>query len=385
MKKVEYWLSIAERIIGLIRPKFYNAITRIVVLFGLALSVESQINIFEAFAVASFEKLFGPSDFLRQLFSGSTSPWIGVFFVVFGLIYNGIVTVGLELIQKYKAQIPKVPEFSFSFLNADGEEIEQNSCLRGKLCHIDVGDIPDNSTYSDFATQRMNKEGRFHQFGHLSGTSSPVKGRIIGPYDARVNRDFYRDRAKFLRVWGGAEILTLYLINKSNVLASNVRVEISCQRDKGLSLDNKNDLSPEFPKQETESSLSQLSALPLHNTPPHFDVKSKHNNSRYFYEWNVGNLQAQEECSSHTNIFIRTDTIVDISIRIFCDELPSPMEMHYKIMPTEKSINVGLDHLKANGKEFFSYANSAIMDGYLKRHSDRLLKEYKNKEDELVP
>ena len=385
MKKVEYWLNIAERIIGLIRPKFYNAITKIVLLFGFGLCVESQVNIFEAFVVASFEKLFGPSDLLRQLFSGSTSPWIGICLVGIGLTYNVIVTVGLELIQKYKAQIPKVPEFSFSFLNADGDEIKQSSVLRGKLCHIDVGDIPDNSTCSDFATKKMNKERRSHPFGQLPGTSGLVKIRSLGPYDALPNRDFYRDRAKFLRVWGGAEILTLYLINKSNVLASNVRVEISCQRDKGLSLDNNNGFSPEFPKQETESSLSQLSALPLHNTPPHFDVKSGHNNSRYFYEWNVGNLQAQEECSSHTNIFIRTDTIVDISIRVFCDELPSPMEMQYKIMPTEKSINVGLDHLKANGKEFFSYANSAIMDGYLKRHTDRLLNEYKNKEDELVP
>jgi len=385
VNKVEYWLSIAEKIIGLIKPKFYNSITRIVVFFGLGLTVESQLNIFEAFVVASFEKLFGPSDFLRQLLSGSTSPWIGVFFVVFGLTYNGIVTVGLELIQKYKAQIPKVPEFSFSFLNADDEEIEQNSFLRGKLCHIDIGDIPDNSAYSDFATRRMKKESGIHQLRHLSGTSGPVKDRNIGSYDARPNRDFYRDRARFLKIWGGSEILAMYLVNKSNVLARNVRVEISCQRDKGLSLDNKNDLIPELPKQEKESSLSQLSSLPLHNTPTHFDIRNNHNNSRYFFEWDVGNLQAQEECSSYTNIFIRTDTSVDISIKVFCDELPSPMEMQYKIMPTEKSINVGLEQLKANRKEFFYYASSAIMDGYLERYQDRLLTEYKNQEDVLVP
>ena len=74
--KVEKWLSIAERILRLLKPKFHNAITKTVVLFGLALSVESQVNILEAFSVAIFEHFFGPSDFLRRLFSGYSNPWI---------------------------------------------------------------------------------------------------------------------------------------------------------------------------------------------------------------------------------------------------------------------------------------------------------------------
>ena len=106
-EKFEKWISCLERLVALIKPKFHNAITKTVVIFGLTLTVESQVNILEAFAVASFESFFGPSEYLRNLFATSTNSWIGVTFVIFGLLYNAVVTVGLELIQKYKAAIPK--------------------------------------------------------------------------------------------------------------------------------------------------------------------------------------------------------------------------------------------------------------------------------------
>ncbi|QYJ97154.1 hypothetical protein K0J45_16830 [Shewanella alkalitolerans] len=375
-EKFEKWVSWLERLVTLIKPKFHNAITKTVVIFGLTLTVESQVNILEAFAVASFESLFGPSEYLRNLFATSTNSWIGVAFVIFGLLYNAVVTVGLELIQKYKAAIPEKPDLIFNLKNGDGVTIESSYKLRGAICHHDIESIPDNTSYSEHYQNKIRNE-----FIDV-GVTSKVLMRPSRFDDPEINKSFYKDRAKFLRVWGGAEILYLCIENLGEALGRNVRVELTVDKQVGLSLSNENNLAPKFPKQETESFIYNLH---VPKSIPSYDIKSSDSNVCYFFEWKAGDIQAKHSKSSKTDIFVRCEQEFDINFKIYCDELSEPIEKVYKIHPTPEKFNFDLAFLKKNEKEFFESVDQKIMDGYIGRQYEKILKDHAHKEEELLP
>lgn len=375
--KIERWLSIAERAIALIKPKFHNGITRTVVIFGLAIAVESQVNIFEAFGVAFYESIFGQSDYLRGLFSSATNSWIGVVFVVFGLIYNAIVTVGLELVQKYKDTIPKHPEFDFMLNNSDAMELKDKMVLRGKRCIHSITPIPDNESYSDRVKQKMEKGSI--KYG---GASSLLMGSR-GFNAPRINKNFYNERAKFLRVWGGAEILRLSIFNSGEVLANNVRIELIIDKAIGLTVSNDHKIHPDLPVQETEESMY----IPPHfnHETPVYDIKHCHTKTEYFFEWDVGNLQAKEEKKSDTRIFLRTESEINIKICIYCDQLPKPVSNIYTISPATEVFEFDLGLLKLNDKDFLNSIDPYVMGGYLGRYYDELLDEYDQNTEALLP
>jgi hypothetical protein len=191
-KKIEKWVALVERVIALFRPKFHNAITKVVILFGLTLSVESQVNILEAFAVASYETLFGPSEYLRSLFKGSSNPWIGATFVCIALVYNAVVTVGFELIQNYKNALPKYPKVEFELLNGDADIINDNYFLRGMRCTHSIDEIPDfgsrgGSSWGAMANLQGGLGiGNLMMNGDIGSTFSLNRGVL----DSKVNHDF---------------------------------------------------------------------------------------------------------------------------------------------------------------------------------------------------
>ncbi len=147
--------------------------------------------------------------------------------------------------------------------------------LKGSICTHSIEDIPDNYSYSEYAQKRMDKNSI------NMGVGMPIMAIHHGFSDPDVNNDFYRERAEFLRVWGGAEIIKLGISNNGGVIAKNVRVEISIDKVEGLSASNDNELYPKRPKQETESSLSRLTMLNMHNQRPSYDIKSMNTNSQY--------------------------------------------------------------------------------------------------------
>lgn len=375
--KIEKWVSLLERLLTLIKPKFHNAITRTVVIFGLALSVESQINIFEAFAVAFYENIFGPSEYLRALFSTSSSPWIGVIFVIFGLFYNAAVTVGLELIQKYKAAAPVQPEFNFNLINSDGIPINSGDNLRGVICNHSIENIPENTSYSEYYQDKFRCES------FNVGLNEKFFIRRSRYDDPTINKNFYRERAKFLRVWGGAEIICLCIENTGSSLATNVRIELAIGKKEGLSLSNENDLMPDLPKRETESSIFRTHQE--YTKSPTYDIKQSHSDNTYFFEWKAGDLQAKHTCTSRTKIFFRCENECDLEVKIFCNELPSPIAKEYKISPSPKICTFDFSVLDKSEKDFLEYSDEKIMDGYLGRYYKKIREEYENSGEILLP
>jgi hypothetical protein len=374
--KVEKYLSWCERVIALIKPKFHNVITNTVVIFGLTLAAESQINILEAFAVAFYESIFGSSEYLRNFFAGSSNPWIGLALVVVGLVYHAVVTVGLELIQKYKDALPKQPVFEFAMLNSDMEEFGENYTLRGEICSHSIDKIPNNNSYSESTNRKMEKEGAFNH-----GIFRP-----IGLFEPQVNMGFYRERAKFLQIWGGAEIIKLSLKNCGVTLTNNARVELSIKKVDRLSASNANNLVPKLPSQETQSdSALALRLTPQSNNVPFYDIKKDDTNEPYFFEWKVGNLQPQESCISKTSIFLRSELTTDINVKVFCDELAAPIEKTYKIEPTPNHFEFDLSLLMSDDRTFIDTVDDKIMNGYMSRYAEQYLEKSKSRESALLP
>ena len=296
-----------------------------------------------------------------------------------------MVTVGLELIEKYKAAIPEAPDLLLTATNADGEKLDKETSLRGKRCVVpDQPEIPDNDSYSEFA-QKKRMEKDFSPIGRVKGTGYAVMGRAISPFEDQINKDFFRERATFLEIWGGAEIISFHIFNKGSCLCKNIEVVIQFPKRADVSVDNQNNLNPKLPDQETKSSLAWDRPY-IHNlNPPEYDIKSAHTDEQYVFVWNVGNLQAKASTSSKTKIFFRANEDTAVRIKIFCDELTNPIETCYIVKPAPNEMKVDLNSLKLNAKEFFNLVNSAVMDGYLKRHFDRKFEEMNRRNNELIP
>ncbi len=364
--KVDIWLSRLEKLILLLRSKFHNSITKYTVFFGLGLLAESKLNIVEPFLVALFEYYFGKSDFLRGVFSANSIPWwTGLVLVALAFLYNATVTVGLELIQKYKLSIPKKPTLVFEMLNADEQILEIESVLRGKQCEIDIDDIPD---YEEPIDKNIKKT-----------TFSLINNPLDMINRSSDNKDFYRDRSKLLKVWGGAEIITLFMNNTGMVLLNNIKVEIRFNKVKGLSLKSQNKIIPDLPSRKNSN---HSIITPLNRELP--DIYSDHTSSEYIYLWHFNSLQAGDQHFSDSNIFIRTDIEIKASINIFCDELSKPIEQQYIIKPAIECINIDLNTL-TDDEKFNLIMNDAIMDGFVDKYSKKLCDEWQYKKSQLTP
>ncbi|MGE6473183.1 hypothetical protein [Serratia proteamaculans] len=142
--KVNDWIDIVERILNLIRPKAYNTIAKAVVLTGIGLIVESQVNFLHAVVVALFEEYIGKSEILRSVLNASSDHTVGVLLVLTGMVYHIAVTLGKEFIETKKAELPKYPVLSCFLHNGDKEKLDSEFTIRGQLVSLpDRDSIPD--------------------------------------------------------------------------------------------------------------------------------------------------------------------------------------------------------------------------------------------------
>lgn len=362
MKKyLDVFLYYAERILQLRRYfKFHNIITRVVVLFGLTLIISAQ-NLFQSLAVASYEKIFGTSEFLRLLFVNEYSPMIGVTLVAIGLFYNLLATVGLEWADSLKNSIPKKPEFRFEILDMDENILPLDFKLKGLRILNELNDYP------EFSIPRPNSI-----FGNAN----------FFLLDTQTNTDLYKERAKLLELWGGAEVLRFNIKNISSVSATNLAVKIHCKKLTTLAMDNGNSFIPKLPAKEKRGmldlhhpNLSSLSKL---------DIDDSHTQTEYVFTWNLGSLVAQRDRFSETKIFIRTEEAFELFVTIYCEELSEPIEIIYQIAPPDLQHALTSDDLYDD--KFYELINAAIMDGYIARYHIGIYENYTNhSKSKLVP
>lgn len=350
--------SIFERLWVLFRPKTHNVIARFVIVAGVILATEAQFSFFELIVVFIIESIFGPSELLRRIFEGDSTPWIGVALIAIGSVYHLAITLGLEYFGTAKASGQKEPDLELTIQNLDGETLGQSSTLRGKLC-----DVPQKKDIPDFSPSEKRR-----QFG---------MPRISGMFDHDTpNRDFYRERAALLRKWGGAEVLSLTLDNIGDILGRNVTVKVTASREKGLQISNKN--RPEPPLlARYKSRWRSMDDLMLHRPDP-YDIVSFDNSEFFVFEWDVGDLQAKASKTSRTSLFIQSRHEIVLEFSVFSDELSSPKKFEFVIKPPPETVDIDVADITAENKQFGELENAVIMDGYLARRVDRMIEEMKD-------
>ncbi|WP_027148856.1 hypothetical protein [Methylobacter tundripaludum] len=342
MTKIDQIIHLVEKAVLIIKGRFHNRIALTIAASGVLLIFGSQINLMTQIVIVKFSPWIDvPPEDLRSIFTIDPNPEIGLILIIVALIYHAVVTIGLERIQSYKAKYPKL---ELAMLNGDQEKIGENYTLRGAICSHSIDEIPDNTSYSEQALEEKKKMTDYSR--------------------SWINKNFYRDRAKCLSSWGGMEIIGLTVENSGATLASNVRVELSIKRSDGVSAYNENCLLLMLPSRETKEEGIN------YNTTS-YDIKSRHTSSDYFFEWIVGNIQPKQLRESKTRIFFRTESDVDIKVKIYCDELPDPIVKSYKIKPTSERFEFDLNLLKCNDKDFSDATNKKIMDGQQIRYINK--------------
>ena len=362
---MDVWIERFDRILTIIRPKAYNVIARIIIGLGIALVAESQLNILQAIIVASYESMFGYSEVLRKFLEGSSNPWIGLFLIVIGLIYHYLMTVGKQQIDLRLSEIPQKPILDLELLNADLDKYEHNLInLRGGLVSLPKDEIPEHKVS--------------YNLPNMSGLNSALNtfGNIA------LNPSFYKERGDFLKVWGGAELISLKLSNLTPVLATGVKIEVTIPRVKGVSADNTKEDFPDYP---AEKNNHQFSSLHLHHQPVHYDIKRSHNEKVYGFTWEVNDIQANTSSISDTYIFLRVEQNVDMTIKIYCDQYDSPVTEIYRVNKSELSYEISIPDITGNKENFDELVDKFIMDGYMHRVANKRLQEYEHKNQEIIP
>ncbi|MBE3691358.1 hypothetical protein [Vibrio parahaemolyticus] len=369
-EKVNGWLDIAERILNIFRPKAYNTIAKAVVLTGIGLIVESQVNFLHAVVVALFEEYIGKSEILRSVLNASSDPTIGILLVIVGMVYHVAVTLGKDFIETKKAELPKYPVLSCFLLNGDKEKLDSEFTLRGKLVSLPSRDsIPDQ------------EEPKFDEsiYGHHASIFRTMQAIQSSPFGDQLNKSLYRERADVLNEWAGAEILYLNISNDSRILASGVSVELTIPRHKGLSIKVPDNKYPPEPKSVRKYDDRFSHILPSYHNVSIPDLRVSSDAKNYYIKWRVNRLQAQTELEADEYVLMKTDKPIDIQCTIFCDELPEPTQTIFKANPPQGTAIVSIDEL-SDESCYAALRDKLIMDGYIPRVFEEMMKEYEMEE-----
>lgn len=365
-EKVNRWLDIAERILNLIRPKAYNTIAKVVVITGITLIVESKVKIIHGVYVALFEEYIGKNDFLRSIVESSSDPSTGIVLVVIGMFYHIIVTLGKDIVEIKKAELPKYPNLDFFFLNGDKKKLESEFMIRGKLAYL-----PDNQDIPDQEEATFNSPASFN-------LSLDQTVRLIQSIEStkHLNLDFYRQRATLLRRWAGAELLYLKISNTSKVLASGVTVELEIPRQNGLSITIPEDVIPQQPEPKKDFGyISRTLRSDILKRTSILDFEIFSDTRTFKVKWRVNRLQANTSLEAKECILLKTENPVDIQCTIFCDELPEPMKSVFKVHPPKDKVTISTDELFLDD-HYDSLCKNHIMDGYIERYYNELSLRY---------
>ncbi|EOD9421143.1 hypothetical protein ACJ5M9_002774 [Vibrio campbellii] len=345
------WVDLFERLLNILRPKAYNTIAKWVIGVGLVQIAESQAKIAHALIIAIFEEYIGKSEALWSFLSTTSDPIVGQILVLGGLAYHLIATLGKDYIDIRKAERPKSPLLDCLLLNGDREKLNSDFTIRGSRVNLPhKGDIPDHN----------EKEPDYEHtiFGDIHRLTS-MHNSLLGK---RKNTQLFKERAKVLSQWAGAELLYLNIANNSSVLASGVSMKLEIPRHKGLSVTMPGRI-PDTPQEEIED-LSYLSPRHLAPDPIDLNAISLDSDSHFYHiSWSVFKMQAQTEKMSTDCILLKTDKPVDIKCTIFCDELPEPIIRKYTAHPTLEVVDINIKQL-IDSDLYNEVSDKLIMDGY---------------------
>lgn len=345
------WLALLKLLPQYLWPKTYNLIARVSVLTGLALMIESQVNIFQGIMVALFEEFIAKSDWLRSIVDGQTSFWVGFTVFLVGLVYHLVMSLGLEYIATLKANSPKVPEFDLQLTTKSGKSsVSGVLCLDGPLPRFNqCDDIPDYINKIDHAQVSEPLNGNLGNVtvGELRNRGFRIPG-LFGNAETKTytNKNLYRERISLLEEWLGYEPLKLSLSNLGELLATDLRVELVFPVSDYLSIKEPGVLLPDSPE-KSKSNISWGVATHDYNLSELINAERK---LRYSFvgdhhkiTWDIEKLQAGTVLSSKRMLLFKVTGPISCKCTIFCDQLPRPVTLALQLQPSAEFKSLGLE------------------------------------------
>ncbi|MGI2982293.1 hypothetical protein ACRTDN_21355 [Vibrio alginolyticus] len=351
-ERVNQWLDIAERIINLIRPKAYNTIAKAVVLTGIGLVVESQVNFLHALVVALFEEYIGKSEILRSVLDVSSDPTVGVVLVITGMIYHVAVTLGKEFIETRKAELPKFPDFDFFFVTKkQSSQPNGNFYLDGpQHSYEQLENIPKYEEPKPKQDENEELRELTASIGRLSNFSG--LGGFGHQREEVTNSRLYQERVDLLKEWMGFEPVKLKLSNGGEVLATGVSVQLTIPKNTNVKIKERGAILPEHPKKKYYSDVAfavlrdNFTSIASLSNPVSFEDEED------FYEirWDVKSLQARVNKTANKEFLIKVTEPVEVECTVFCNELPQPYSSTVTLHPASESTSLSLDDIVDDSK-----------------------------------
>jgi len=260
----------------------------------------------------------------------------------------------------------------FKLLNADKDELGSPYTFRGRNYSYS-GDI---QNHQDYIPPEYS-----HPFNDLEHSSTSINRTVNSIYGGSgiiqqtANKDFYREFIKEIIKWGGAEIIYFSILNNSKILAEDVSIDISIKKSKGLNTSNNCNFQYIRPKEQSEP----IGIIPNHYNSNNdgYDIYLKHDEySALHYKWNVGDLKPKQSSEAETKLFIRLKSDSLITITIYANNLPDPLEIKYIIKPSPLEFDIYKEVGEITSIDEIDRLEEHIMDGYLERETERLIAPY---------
>lgn len=348
-------------LVVLLWPKSQNVIARTLIFAGIVLVVESNMSLLLAILLLVVENFGGNIEKTREIITEiSGNPYHGFTLILFGLLYH----LTFQYLDGKKERTSGAPLIELDICAPDGlVHSKKKIPMRGVLTEIPI--LKDIPLYQPTA---FNLNGKIYSLPFTSDGRQP-------------NSDFYKDRAKFLKTWGGAEVLTLRLVNDSPYLAHNVSLELTIPRIEGVSSDNIESSLPKLPSETNNHHF--LGGFPPRNFE--YDIKSSHTADHFIYTWAVGDIQANTQVEANTYLYIRAESDLNLEIAIYCDEFSKPNSFNAVLISTKKRRVITLDEIMSDDSEFINILDDCVMEGHISIAIEEEIQQMKKEDSEFRP
>lgn len=213
----------------------------------------------------------------------------------------------------------------------------------GESSTFDIMSIP-NLEVCFFDSENLRKQGQeleIETVNIILPPSSEIPDYGAGRYTVVLNKDYYRDLAKYLEAQVKYSEINLCISNNGTVVANDVRLiaEIEDPSYKYLLAD-----SGDIPcKPYSEMLLSrEINALGIGG-----DIEVQRTKTSWFISAELGKIQPKGSSNTSSGLFIGAKDSTELILRfeIYADNLPAPKTQELEVKIQAKSKNLSVDDL----------------------------------------
>ncbi|MFM2480141.1 hypothetical protein [Celerinatantimonas sp. YJH-8] len=325
------FLKKVKRVISIFKLPFEIKLAKISAAMAVLLIVGSQVGLNEVLLVYVIEKIWGKSPLLENAINNGGDAWLGVLLLILTMVYYILIHSADKFIEGILIKYENRPVLESDVLDIEEQSFSDNviQINRINILTPKIDTVPD---YNEF-----NPNSSFLNMAVFSNEN---------------NKDFFRRRAAFLAIYGGAEIIFFKIENKGKKLGTGISLEVEFFSESNEELSDifscipTDDYNPEVPEKRD---ISYMYANIL-NSPSEINYVSMLKNPTFIKRWNIGELQAGTYCRIPGAMIINAKEAIEMLITIYCNEFDKPISREYKIIPSEYKYSISMNEIENDEK-----------------------------------